>query len=157
MRPSGEDFDATDLQIIEHLQEDGRRSYREISRSIGVSEATVRARVQRLQDAGTLRITAYADPFTLGNQAMALVFLKVRPEAQDEITTALVAMGEVVYVSGLIGSPYHLCTEIIGTDLGALADWVRSHVDTLSGVVESLTWVEHEVFKLKFRRAPDRD
>jgi Lrp/AsnC family transcriptional regulator, regulator for asnA, asnC and gidA len=150
---SGETFDTTDMQIIENLQEDGRRSYREISRGIGVSEATVRARVQRMQDAGVLRIVAFADPFALGDEVMALVFAKVRAADHHQVVDTLVALPQVSYVSSLIGSPYDLCIQIIGSDLSSLATWVRTTLDATPGVTETLVWVEHEVHKLQFRRA----
>lgn len=49
-------------QIIEQLQEDGRRAYATIGRAVGLSEAAVRQRVQRLLDAGVMQIVAVTDP-----------------------------------------------------------------------------------------------
>lgn len=53
-------------QIIEQLQEDGRRPYATIGKAVGLSEAAVRQRVQRLLDAGVMQIVAVTDPLQLG-------------------------------------------------------------------------------------------
>ena len=45
-------LDDVSKQIIEQLQQDGRRSYAAIGKAVGLSEAAVRQRVQRLVDVG---------------------------------------------------------------------------------------------------------
>src|SRR5206468_3122555 len=64
-------LDGLDLSIIEILEHDGRTSNRKVSRSLGVSEGTVRTRIKRLQAEGLLRIIAVRNlskgPFTLAH------------------------------------------------------------------------------------------
>src|SRR5471032_2927788 len=62
--------------IIEQLQQDGRRSYAAIGKAVGLSEAAVRQRVQRLQDAGVMQIVAVTDPLTLGFRRQAMIGIK---------------------------------------------------------------------------------
>src|SRR5258705_8427869 len=64
----GAAFQLDDLskQIIEKLQGDGRRSYAGIGKAVGLSEAAVRQRVQRMVDAGVMQIVAVTDPVQLG-------------------------------------------------------------------------------------------
>ena len=52
--------------IIEQLQQDGRRSYAAIGKAVGLSEAAVRQRVQRLIDGGVMQIVAVTDPDDAG-------------------------------------------------------------------------------------------
>lgn len=59
-------LDDLSKQIIEQLQRDGRMPYAAIGKAVGLSEAAVRQRVQRLQDAGVMQIVAVTDPLTLG-------------------------------------------------------------------------------------------
>ena len=59
-------LDGISKRIIEQLQQDGRRSYAAIGKAVGLSEAAVRQRVQRLIDAGVMQIVAVTDPLTLG-------------------------------------------------------------------------------------------
>src|SRR6201990_3738143 len=59
--------------IIEQLQEDGRRPYAAIGKAVGLSEAAVRQRVQKLLDQGVMQIVAVTDPLTVGFQRQAMV------------------------------------------------------------------------------------
>jgi Lrp/AsnC family transcriptional regulator for asnA, asnC and gidA len=59
-------LDDTSKAIIAELQQDGRRAYSAIGKSVGLSEAAVRARVQRLVDKGVMDIVAVTDPLQLG-------------------------------------------------------------------------------------------
>src|SRR5665811_847616 len=55
-------LDEMSKAIIEKLQQDGRRSYAGIGKAVGLSEAAVRQRVQRLVDSGVMQIVAVTDP-----------------------------------------------------------------------------------------------
>ena len=63
-------------QIIEQLQEDGRRPYATIGKAVGLSEAAVRQRVQRLLDSGVMQIVAVTDPLQLGFPRQAMIGLR---------------------------------------------------------------------------------
>jgi len=63
--------------IIEQLQQDGRRSYAAIGKAVGLSEAAVRQRVQRLIDGGVMQIVAVTDPMTLGFRRQTMIAVKV--------------------------------------------------------------------------------
>jgi len=59
-------LDAVDRQIISLLQQDGRTSNVEVASQVGVSEATVRKRLDRLLDEGVVRITAVPNATKVG-------------------------------------------------------------------------------------------
>ena len=63
--------------IIEQLQQDGRRSYAAIGKVVGLSEAAVRQRVQRLIDGGVMQVVAVTDPLELGFARQAMVGIRV--------------------------------------------------------------------------------
>ena len=69
-------LDHLSKQIIEQLQEDGRRSYAAIGKAVGLSEAAVRQRVQRLVDAGVMQIVAVTDPLMLGFRRQTMIGIK---------------------------------------------------------------------------------
>src|SRR4051794_22483102 len=69
-------LDELSKQIIEKLQQDGRRSYAGIGKAVGLSEAAVRQRVQRMVDAGVMQIVAVTDPMQLGLARQALIGLR---------------------------------------------------------------------------------
>jgi len=69
-------LDDLSKQIIEQLQQDGRRSYASIGKVVGLSEAAVRQRVQRLVDGGVMQIVAVTDPLTLGFRRQTMIGIK---------------------------------------------------------------------------------
>src|SRR5713226_9278924 len=69
-------LDDLSKQIIEQLQEDGRRSYAAIGKVVGLSEAAVRQRVQRLVDGGIMQIVAVTDPLMLGFSRQTMIGIK---------------------------------------------------------------------------------
>ena len=62
-------LDKVDRAIIEQLQADGRSPYTKLSAAVGLSEAAVRQRVQRLLEAGVMQVVAVTDPLQLGSGA----------------------------------------------------------------------------------------
>ena len=61
-RNPGASLDAVSKAIIEQLQQDGRRSYATIAKAVGLSEAAVRQRVQRLLDSEVMQVVAASRP-----------------------------------------------------------------------------------------------
>ena len=145
-----EPLDHLDREILRNLQEDGRRAFREIARSLGVSEATVRTRFRRLQDSGILRILAFADPFRLGGSVLALVLLRVQADAHERIVETLAAWPEVTYVSTLMGRA-DVYVQVICRDNEALWRLVTERLRTLEGVVETETLIEMKVHKFAYQ------
>ncbi len=97
-------LDALDQNIIIALEDDGRKPFREIARELEIAEATVRARVNRLLEAGLIHITAVGDPLKLGVEIMALILIKVRPGAVQETAKALAGYSNVRFVATSFGS-----------------------------------------------------
>src|SRR6202790_5018817 len=112
--PGGAVPDDVSKQIIEQLQQDGRRSYAAIGKAVGLSEAAVRQRVQRLQDAGVMQIVAVTDPLTLGFRRQAMIGLKCEGDlakAADDLAN----MDEIDYVVLTAGS-FDLLLEVVCED-----------------------------------------
>lgn len=90
--------DRLDRRIITMLQADGRCSNREIARSLGVPEATVRYRVRRLTDGGLLRITALIEPEKLGYDLTAVISVQAQAPLIKAISETLMTFSEVMYL-----------------------------------------------------------
>src|SRR4051794_7783797 len=88
-------LDEVSKSIIEQLQQDGRRSYASIGKAVGLSEAAVRQRVQRLSDAGIMQIVAVTDPLQLGFGRQAMVGVNVEGSVEP-VAEKLSDMDEVV-------------------------------------------------------------
>ena len=111
--PGAPVLDDVSKSIIEQLQQDGRRSYASIGKAVGLSEAAVRQRVQRLSEAGVMQIVAVTDPLQLGFGRQAMVGVRVDGAIQP-VADALSAMGEVIYVVMTAGS-YDVLCEVVST------------------------------------------
>ncbi|NLU79422.1 Lrp/AsnC family transcriptional regulator [Micromonospora sp. HNM0581] len=90
-------------QIIEQLQEDGRRPYATIGKAVGLSEAAVRQRVQRLLDAGVMQIVAVTDPLQLGFPRQAMIGLRTDGDLES-VADRIAELDEVDYVVITAGS-----------------------------------------------------
>lgn len=96
-------IDETDHRILAMLARDGRRPGTDIAAELGVSEATVRARIGRLTDSGVMKVVALCDPLSLGHVRLSLfldvVDLTPRAVALELARNALV--GHVTLCSGM--------------------------------------------------------
>ena len=125
-------LDDVSKQIIEHLQEDGRRSYAEIGRSVGLSEAAVRQRVQRLTDAGFMQIVAVTDPLQVGFSRQAMIGLTVDGDLAP-VGDALADLAEVSYVVTTAGS-FDLLAEVVCENDDHLLSLITGTIRALPGV-----------------------
>jgi Lrp/AsnC family transcriptional regulator for asnA, asnC and gidA len=131
-------LDDVSRAIIEQLQEDGRRPYARIAAAVGLSEAAVRQRVQRLLDTGVMQIVAVTDPMQVGFSRQAMIGVKVRGDTRA-VADALAAFDEVDYVVISAGS-LDLLVEVVCTDDTQLLDTV-SRIRAVDGVESTETFV----------------
>lgn len=117
------ELDDLDLKVIAALEDDGRRPYRDIARELGMPEATVRSRVNRLRENGMIRITAVGDPLRLGVEVAAITLIRVRPGAVDETAEALAAYPNVRFVGTSFGSA-DIIIQTLHRDLASLHDFI---------------------------------
>ncbi|MFJ9825362.1 MULTISPECIES: Lrp/AsnC family transcriptional regulator [unclassified Streptomyces] len=132
-------IDAVSLAIIEQLQEDGRRPYAAIGKAVGLSEAAVRQRVQKLLDQGVMQIVAVTDPLTVGFRRQAMVGINVEGDL-DPVADALTAMAECEYVVMTAGS-FDLMVEVVCEDDDHLLDVINKRIRTLPGVRSTESFV----------------
>ncbi len=98
------ELDATDNAIIALLREDGRLPYRAIAKELSITEATVRARVRRLEDSNTMRVVAVTDIEAAGYELLLAVGLQVDGRAPDAVARDLAAIPEVFSVNAVVGA-----------------------------------------------------
>ncbi|MFF9650233.1 Lrp/AsnC family transcriptional regulator [Streptomyces sp. NPDC014622] len=131
--------DSVSLAIIEQLQEDGRRPYAAIGKAIGLSEAAVRQRVQKLLDQGVMQIVAVTDPLTVGFRRQAMVGINVDGDL-DPVAEALSAMDECEYVVMTAGS-FDLIVEIVCEDDDHLLETINKRIRAIPGVRSTESFV----------------
>jgi Lrp/AsnC family transcriptional regulator, regulator for asnA, asnC and gidA len=130
--------DAISKQIIEQLQQDGRRSYAAIGKAVGLSEAAVRQRVQRLQDTGVMQIVAVTDPLTLGFRRQAMIAIKTDGDL-EKVAAQLAELDEIDYVVITAGS-YDVLAEVVCEDDEQLLE-ILSRVRAVPSVTSTETFV----------------
>ncbi|MFE9878270.1 Lrp/AsnC family transcriptional regulator [Streptomyces sp. NPDC005784] len=131
--------DTVSLAIIEQLQQDGRRPYAAIGKAVGLSEAAVRQRVQKLLDQGVMQIVAVTDPLTVGFRRQAMVGITVEGDL-DPVAEALTAMSEVEYVVMTAGS-FDILAEIVCEDDDHLLDVINKRIRALPAVRSTESFV----------------
>jgi Lrp/AsnC family transcriptional regulator for asnA, asnC and gidA len=124
-------LDDVSRAIIEQLQEDGRRPYARIATAVGLSEAAVRQRIQRLLDAGVMQIVAVTDPMQVGFSRQAMVGVRTSRDPRA-VADALAEFVEVDYVVITAGS-VDLLVEVVCEDDDQLMDTV-ARIRAVDGV-----------------------
>jgi Lrp/AsnC family transcriptional regulator for asnA, asnC and gidA len=138
-------LDDVSKAIIEQLQLDGRRSYAAIAKVVGLSEAAVRQRVQRLIDSGVMQVVAVTDPLELGFARQAMVGIKAEG-ALEPIADKLKAMDEVEYVVITAGS-FDLLAEVLCESDDQLLRILSDRIRAIEGVKVTETFVYLKLVK----------
>ncbi len=134
-----EPLDASSKAIINVLQHDGRTSYADLARQVGLSETAVRQRVQRLTEAGTIQIVAVTDPLQLGFRRQAMVGIKVSGDIV-KAADAIAAIPETDYVVTTAGR-FDLIVEIVCEDDDHMLRVVNDQIRSVPGVQSTEAFV----------------
>ena len=106
--PSG-----VDLELLQLLVEDGRRSFSQLADALGISESMARRRMDALVAAGCLKFATFVDPHQLGFDVEVLIFMRVDLAQLEETALALAARPEVRYLSATSGFSDLTCEVIL--------------------------------------------
>ncbi len=142
--------DNLNREIVKMLQNDGRRPYREIATALGVSEGTVRNRVQSMKNAGALRIVALVDPTEVRYQADAIIGVKVASNhSVDQVAERLGESPDVVYILWVTGR-YDLLIEIVTNNLRKFHDFLETEIHLQPDIASSEVMSGLKNFKNQF-------
>jgi Lrp/AsnC family transcriptional regulator for asnA, asnC and gidA len=136
----GADVSELDKRIIEHLQQDGRRAFTRIAADLGVSEAAVRARTNRLIERGILQVVGVTDPLKLGFHQQAMIGVRCHADRLIQVAEAVAAFPEVSYLVVTAGS-YDILVEVVCEDNDALLRFLTERLRQVEGVRETETFV----------------
>jgi Lrp/AsnC family transcriptional regulator for asnA, asnC and gidA len=135
----GAGMDDVSKQLVEELQRDGRRSYAALAKTVGLSEAAVRQRVQRLIDSGVMQVVAVTDPLQVGFSRQAMVGIRADGDLV-EVADALGKIDEVDYVVITAGS-FDILLELVCEDDDHLLRVLSERIRVLPGVRDTETFV----------------
>lgn len=138
-RPRPVLLDEAAKAIIEQLQQDGRRPYATIGRAVGLSEAAVRQRVQRLVESGVIQIVAVTDPMQVGFPRAAMLGVRVDGDIAA-VADQLAELDEVDYLV-ITGGGFDILAEVVCEDDAHLLDIMNNKIRTIPGVRSTETFV----------------
>jgi Lrp/AsnC family transcriptional regulator for asnA, asnC and gidA len=136
---AGEELSPLDKRIVEHLQKDGRRPFTQIAADLGVSEAAVRARTNRMIERGVLQIVGVTDPLKLGFHQMAMIGVRV----DGDMLRAAEQIAELPEVSYAVvtAGPYDILVEAVCEDNEALLSFITEKLRNVPGVRSTEAYV----------------
>jgi Lrp/AsnC family transcriptional regulator, regulator for asnA, asnC and gidA len=135
----GSGVDEVGKRLIEELQQDGRRSYAALAKTVGLSEAAVRQRVQRMVDTGLMQVVAVTDPLQVGFHRQAMIGLRVEGDLV-RVADELAKVDEVDYVVITAGS-FDILLELVCEDDDHLLRVLSERIRVLPGVRDTETFV----------------
>jgi Lrp/AsnC family transcriptional regulator for asnA, asnC and gidA len=132
-------LDDIDKAIIRALQVDGRMSYAKLGPEVGLSQAAVRQRVQRLTESGVMQVVAVTDPMQLGFHRQAMIGIRVAGDSRD-VAAELEKISAVDYLVLTAGS-FDILAEVVCESDDHLVELLNSRIRSLPGVISSETFV----------------
>ena len=137
-------LDGIDQRLIEALQKNGREAFRRIAADLGVSEATIRARYQRLCEDNILQVTGVTNPLGLGFEAIAMVGIRTggAPEPVADEISQWDEAGYVVITAG----QFDILVELVCADRRELLE-VTSRIRGIDGVLSTESFLYLELWK----------
>ena len=148
-------LDAVDRALIDELQRDGRASYASLAKIVGLSEAAVRQRVQRLLDTGVMQIVAITDPLTVNLARQAMIGITVDGDTR-EVAERLADIEDIEYVVLTAGGFDILC-ELICTDDDDLLELLNEKVRAIPGIRTTQSFVYLKLVKQTYTWGPRRE
>ena len=134
------ELDDVDRHILNLLQDDARRSFKEIAEVVKVSEATVFVRVRKLMKNSVIKsYKAIVDPKQVGKGTLAFVMLKANPNVYTKVLPTLVNMDEIYEIFDVTGAYYAILKIRTNSteELAAIIDKI--------GMIEGITGTETAV------------
>lgn len=139
-------MDELDRKIVAILEENGRASNASVARQLGVSEGTVRRRLNRLIREGYIRVQAIPEPQRLGYETEAIIGIQADPGQLDAVAGELARMKETLWVATTTGA-FDIFAWVVLMGPDQLADFLKNRVGTIPGVRRTETFVSLGVKK----------
>ncbi|MGI6567692.1 MAG: Lrp/AsnC family transcriptional regulator [Firmicutes bacterium] len=146
-------LDHLDSQILMHLQRDGRSSYTALAALCGVSEGTIRKRMQRLEDRGAVRIVGVTNPAKTGMDTVAVVWLRVERGRLLEVVSQITALPEAHYVAYTTGASDIVAIVTLESQ-EALVGFLARDLGSIEGLSETETSMVLRVYKQAYNWSP---
>lgn len=137
-------LDATDQAIVQFLSTDGRASYSDISKAVGVSVGTVRNRVTQMRESGVLHLNVWLDPYRIGLGIAVTFLIRVEAGSLEAVMEALVSVESIGYIAAVAGD-HDLVVDAFCRDVPHMNEILRTEIEPIRGVVSVTSYVVTEI------------
>ena len=131
-------LDQLDCQMIELLQKDGRISNTDLAKEIGISEATVRTRLNRLINEEYIQIVAVSNPIKLGFEIVGNIRIHVEIKKMGKIIRELKDLKPLWFIVQTTGGT-GIDTEFVVKSLDELNELIFDKINKIDGVIKTET------------------
>ena len=150
------DLGKVERAIIRELQRDGRQSHADLSRKVGVSNVTIRKKMNHLLELGVINIGAQANPYDLGYNAPCFIGMDVDRDAIEEVATELAKLPEVEMVA--VCNMFDILIKVTVSSTDALYTFIMRGLKQFSAIQDTQTLLVFKFFKHQTcRTLPEED
>jgi Lrp/AsnC family transcriptional regulator for asnA, asnC and gidA len=144
-------MDDLDRRLVIELEKNPRQSNRTLAKNLGVSEATIRKKIDNLTSSGTIMLTAIPDLKRLGFPVRAFILLRVDHAKLNEICEKIRESTKFWYVCCCVGYA-DIFTRGEFSSLAEIADFIKHDLSKIHGIQHIETLVEYEEIKRTYSR-----
>lgn len=145
--------DELDLKIISLLQKDGRMSTQDIAASLDSTSSTIRKRIRKLEETGTMRVVAVTDFTAAGYDLLLAIGIEVESRDAEAVGFDLAALPEVFAVNLTTGS-FDLEILVGARSFSELAIFLHEEVAQIQGIGRLSPGLTVEVYKYQSEMVP---
>lgn len=149
-------IDDLDRQILKYLQEDGRISYVTLANQLNVSEGTIRKRVKKLEENNILQIVGVTDPFKVGLDTVAFLWLEVQRGQVNNVIERLKEVVSIRYLAVTTGS-YDLVAMVVLPNREELIKLLNEQVPSIEGIISTETSIILQIHKQIYNWIPFKE
>ncbi|RNJ63587.1 MAG: Lrp/AsnC family transcriptional regulator [Porphyrobacter sp. IPPAS B-1204] len=146
-------IDDVDRAIVEQLRLNGRATNQQIANTLGLTAATVSARIRRMEDANKLRVVAVSDFSAHGYNVLMEVAIEVDGRPAVDVVEELVQFPEV-FAAHLVTGRYDIDMLVVLRDFDELPDLFLTKFGKIDGIRSMVPAIAVDVIKYKFDVAP---
>jgi len=143
-------LDKIDRAIISCLQYDGRSSFTKIADELNITEGSVRRRIKRLTDSGTLQVVGIVEPKEMGWNEAGMIGINVQANSIEEVAESVAQLPEVSYLFQAAGE-FDLFAEVYCRDREHFVSFLNNKLQKIPGVDRTQTFIILKLHKLSYR------
>ena len=147
-------LDELDKQIIQELQDNPRRSNRQISKKLGTSEGTIRNRTRRLQKDNLLKLHASPILPSLGFNFSCFIGLNIDLNNLVTIEKELTKIPNVLFLANITGQ-LNLMLMATFRSMDEYRDFMRDVIFKTPGIITADTFFNWNIVKNSWMEGSD--